>query len=226
MRNLRSDEPRNHEWPRRALVALALTAVLGGASSAGCGDDAQSASPSGYGNGSASGGTQHHTNHDMVCGGPEYLTCKEGYYCGDGSCGYPRDVADCLPVPVMECETGGRPVCACRQDVFENACKALVAGRGRCFDIGRCVLGSEDSQICEPPDGWFECGSVFCERGLEFCENVECPDEKWETFACKPIPTECGPTPTCDCLNMPDHTCSVTAERDVKMILRDGCTAG
>ncbi|HEX9294855.1 MAG TPA: hypothetical protein VF881_03445 [Polyangiaceae bacterium] len=111
---------------------------------------------------------------------------------------------------------GGTPVCGCDAKVYPNACYATANHQGRCFGETKCGLDISNNITCEPPPGYFACGTIFCERGKQFCEQVKCL-AGWQTSACKPLPTTCGATPTCDCVKVSGFTCESSPAGDLTL---------
>jgi hypothetical protein len=126
-----------------------------------------------------------------VCGGFVGAPCTDSTtYCewADLSCGGGDQQGMCLAKP-QTCPTDYAPVCGCDRKVYGNSCAAAMAG----VDLNA-------GEGCTAPQGYFDCGTIFCHVGSEYCQKTyggafDSPP----TFTCKPIPAACNSSPTCDC---------------------------
>jgi hypothetical protein len=108
------------------------------------------------------------------------------------------------------------PVCGCDGKVYANGCQATLQGQGRCFDGEKCGFDISNDIKCQPPAGDFACGTFFCAHGSEYCERIECL-AGWQMGVCKPLPTSCGGTATCNCVKVDGYTCASTPAGDVTL---------
>jgi hypothetical protein len=148
--------------------------------------------------------TTEATGTSMGPGGPTSATtggggsacaggCAEDQWCDSpvNECGEDPNPGECKPKP-QGCDDIFLPVCGCDGKVYPNECEAQAAG----VDVGEDV-------DCEPPEGLFQCGFIFCDPGSQFCvvqisDIGGFPDE----YQCQPLPDDCEPI-GCDCLSDP-----------------------
>jgi hypothetical protein len=143
------------------------------------------------------------------------LKCPEGFFCGDGACGLTGSLSTCSVLP-EDCQMGGTPVCGCDAKVYPNGCYAVANGQGRCFGEAKCHFDISNNITCTPPSGYFACGTIFCAHGKEYCEQVKCL-VGWQTHACKPLPSTCGASATCDCVKVSGFTCESSSGGDLTL---------
>lgn len=127
------------------------------------------------------------------CGVDEYCAWQ-AHTCGAD----PSDSGVCMTRPEA-CDAVYQPVCGCDLMVYGNECDAQMAGVDVAIDGG-----------CQAPEGYFPCGSMFCDLQTTYCERqlsdvVGFPD----TFACKPLPDTCNPI---ECACLADVPCGGSCE--------------
>ncbi len=121
-----------------------------------------------------------------TCDGTPAQWCGYDAYCDApaGNCPSASGLGTCALRP-NDC-TGEpmQPVCACKGQIYINACEAHAAG----YDEG-------SQQDCMVPANSYLCGPVLCEEGTTFCERVNA------YYHCMPLPELCKTTDAmCDCL--------------------------
>lgn len=116
--------------------------------------------------------------------------CSEDEWCDSpvNQCAEDPNPGECKARPTG-CDDILLPVCGCDGKVYPNECEAQAVG----VDVGEGV-------DCEPPEGLFQCGFIFCDPGSQFCvvqisDVGGFPDE----YQCQPLPDNCEPA-SCDCL--------------------------
>jgi hypothetical protein len=120
-------------------------------------------------------------------------------------CGAADGQGTCQPIPGA-CPANVDPVCACDGTVYGNECLAHAAGSD-----------ANVNASCTPPQGMFACGWRFCSKGTTYCElttggAIGSPGQ----HLCKPIPTSCGNTPMCSCIQSSGACqCSQSASGDL-----------
>ncbi|MBK8260316.1 MAG: hypothetical protein IPK80_03150 [Nannocystis sp.] len=118
--------------------------------------------------------------------------CGRGEYCDwtGNTCGLSRsDEGACAPT-ADACDDVYAPVCGCDGEVYSNTCYAAAAG----VDIN-------NEGGCLPPDGYFACGSSFCDVATTYCE-VQVSDvfPLPDIYTCKQLPEACSKEQVCGCL--------------------------
>jgi hypothetical protein len=142
-----------------------------------------------------------------LCGGFAGLMCSAGEVCNwlDNSCGAADATGVCEARP-QACPAVYMPVCGCDGQVHGNECEALAAGA----DVS--AFGG-----CTPPPGTFACGWRFCPRSGTYCSAlVGGPAGGPGSYDCAPLPTSCGNTPSCSCLQVgPACQCTQSPNGDL-----------
>ncbi|MEZ4380156.1 MAG: hypothetical protein R3A79_02320 [Nannocystaceae bacterium] len=126
-------------------------------------------------------------------GGP--VSCDDGCgsdYCdwNANSCGILRADQGTCETPPDGCDDVYMPVCGCDGQVHGNECEAHGAGTDVAAANG-----------CEAPEGYFECGFMFCDAATTYCQIV--PNDvvgEPDFYQCNPLPDACGKELVCGCL--------------------------
>lgn len=127
----------------------------------------------------------------VTCGGRGGATCKQDEYCDfpDDQCGSNDRPGVCRPRPGL-CPPLYAPACGCDGQVHGSDCGAMSEGQ----DIS--ALGG-----CQPPSGYFACGSVFCMEDAEYCQRTTADVAGTaDAYACRALPAACSTRPSCDCV--------------------------
>jgi hypothetical protein len=161
--------------------------------------------------------TEPGTSADTGTTGPGSLSCGdvdcgESEWCdwSDGVCGVDGfGMSMCEPRP-KGCGEDYAPVCGCDGQVHSNACSATMAGVD---------LNAEGD--CPTPEGYFRCGSVFCDAQFQYCQ-VQLSDIGGfgHSYACMSPAVECIEGITCDCLTEEfcfDFGCNATPDGGVEI---------
>lgn len=120
------------------------------------------------------------------------VDCSESEWCdwSDGVCGVDGfGMSMCEPRP-KGCGEDYAPVCGCDGQVHSNACSATMVG-----------VDLDAEGDCPTPEGYFRCGSVFCDAQFQYCQ-VQYSDIGGfgHSYSCMSPATECIEGITCDCL--------------------------
>jgi hypothetical protein len=135
----------------------------------------------------------HGVKDGRVCS--DQIPCGADAYCAftPGLCGKGPVSGSCRKRPAA-CGADYQPVCACDGEVYDNACKAQLAGH----DLA--VAGGCQERV---PD-YAACGAHYCDARESYCEIylsdvMELPTDHF----CRPLPEACKPNgktaPSCGC---------------------------
>jgi hypothetical protein len=143
-------------------------------------------------------------------------------------CGFPEAAGcaatgSCFATPGAVCQAIVL-ACACDGTDINVACNGLPANYAPkpYAHSGACGLdaGGGDSGGGGKDAGSFACGPASCDVATEFCfesgGGAVLPDGGSNfTYACNPIPPQCQPDPTCDCIIAADagtHGCPCSVQ--------------
>lgn len=151
----------------------------------------------------------------ITCGGFAGEQCLAGEWCDfdRDDCGGSDGTGTCKKRPIG-CPDLFDPVCGCDGTVHSNACEGQAVG----VDVS--AIGS-----CRAEPGNFNCGPRQCEIASEFCQIVGSdianePDQ----FSCSLLPSACGLTPSCACLE--GEACTNDCQGDASTGLTAICFGG
>lgn len=146
------------------------------------------------------------------------VVCAPDEYCDwpTNGCGSDRfDEPVCTPIPEGCPAVEGDPACGCDGVVYSDACAASLVG----VDV-------DEGNACTPPGGFFECGHVFCDPAVAYCQVSTSDIGGFPNgYACLPLPGDCGDAPSCDCLAdepCAEFSCEPTADGGLLIICPGG----
>jgi len=183
--------PRAFAIPRASAVVLFSTLLLVPLFAA-CGDDG-----GGGGAGASSGSA----------GGPQACvkgatTCDADSFCyfTYATCGATASDNGYCELRPTTCDNFFSPACGCDGKVYDNPCKAALAG----VDV------QQQDNTCTPPTGLFACGYTFCKSGEQFCKLTQ--KGGFKEPSCGALPDMCKPpaATSCMCLSSSGCTCDDT----------------
>ncbi|UQA61810.1 hypothetical protein [Polyangium aurulentum] len=176
--------PRAFAIPRAGAVVL-FSGLLLVPLFAACGDD-------GGGGGDASGSA----------GGPQACakgaTCEADSFCyfTYATCGTTASDKGYCELRPATCDSVFSPACGCDGKVYDNPCKAALAG----VDV------QQQDNTCTPPAGLFACGYTFCKSGEQLCRLTQ--KGGFNEPSCAALPEACKPPAATSCMCMSSSGCA------------------
>lgn len=169
----------------------------GGSGGGSTGGSGGSSGGTGGSAGSASGGSAGYT----ICGGRVGDTCASNEFCDfePNTCGTTDATGVCTLKP-DGCNEIYEPACACDGMVYGNSCVGQQAG----FD-------QSDVGGCDPPEGYLECGNLFCEIAFSYCQKTTDDTGGPPSYVCMALPEECNGQTACTCFP-PETACKDLCE--------------
>ncbi|EDM73575.1 hypothetical protein PPSIR1_18402 [Plesiocystis pacifica SIR-1] len=147
------------------------------------------------------------TETETGTGDTDENSCASPEECGpDEWCDFPDDLCgagqlgECLPRP-DECDGLDVEICGCDGNAHIAGCEAAEG-----------VDRSNDTSMCETPEGAHVCGELFCPSDSYYCQQAMLDGENPgpDVFSCRELPEACSGSEDCACLA--EETCGSFCE--------------
>jgi len=111
----------------------------------------------------------------------------------------------CVPRP-QDCITPENIVCGCDGKLYRSECDANASGG----------VDTKAIALCPTPPGMFQCGTLFCAHGTQYCRVTTREGSSSNAYACVDLPGGCT---QCACLlTAACYGCGVPASGDMTVM--------